>query len=692
MANTITTKGVIVIDGKQVDDTYNGLRRTIRGLESDLKKLKIGSDEYVATSQKLKEVKARFQEINNEIRGTNKTLNESSKEFESVGGTFGGFKSKMLDMFSGVASGKITFKELGGQKQREALAASEKELQDSENRKLEIINKTNAEKLKLQQESYEKEIAEANAARSEEFRKLAEDGDKMLLHITELENKKLKSKNPAEIGNLQKAIDKEREAIYQNDLLIQQTEETHQLKLKTIREKWEGIKFQKSVESEQRRINEDRRLAEDKINNISTMEEAELALSQMKNLKLTDQELAGIKNLEDAKRALREDADREMLKAQLKSLDEQKKQLEEQLKGLTGEAAEKLKKDLDELNSKITQVKGAINGGKEADDKKVQEEQKQAKSQVDILGFSAADWEETFSNLDTTAAKIKAAKMAIQAMSNAFQSFATLQNALSAKEISRFEKNQDKKKKELLLQLNQGYINQEEYHKGIQKLEAETENKKAEIAYKQAKAQRAIQIASAISGTALGIIGALTMQPWSWANIAAAAIVGIMGGIQIATIANTPLPEKPSFAGGGYTGSGYGSPDATGYRPAGAVHENEYVTPEWMLQNPVVADTVAWMESIRTGRIPPPKGYADGGFVEKQDNGNNNPEPAPAIPAGTMVLPPEFMALFSDLKELLQYLKDKGVDAYMVADAENGKQIKVAIKEFENIENRNKKK
>jgi tubulin-specific chaperone A len=67
--------------------------------------------------------------------------------------------------------------------------------------------------------------------------------------------------------------------------------------------------------------------------------------------------------------------------------------------------------------------------------------------------------------------------------------------------------------------------------------------------------------------------------------------------------------SRQKFAGGGDTGSGYGSPDETGERPAGIVHANEYVVPRWMRNVPGVENTLGWMENIRL------RGYAQGGFV-----------------------------------------------------------------------------
>jgi hypothetical protein len=61
-----------------------------------------------------------------------------------------------------------------------------------------------------------------------------------------------------------------------------------------------------------------------------------------------------------------------------------------------------------------------------------------------------------------------------------------------------------------------------------------------------------------------GILGAAT----------APILTGLLSGIFAAQIA---MINNQKFAGGGYTGSGIGSKDETGYRPAGIVHEGELV-------------------------------------------------------------------------------------------------------------------
>lgn len=66
-------------------------------------------------------------------------------------------------------------------------------------------------------------------------------------------------------------------------------------------------------------------------------------------------------------------------------------------------------------------------------------------------------------------------------------------------------------------------------------------------------------------------------------------------------------------ADGGFTGLGYGTPDHTGFRQAGIVHEDEWVAPKWMLNNnPAI---FAQLEAIRK------KGsFATGGYTSAASN------------------------------------------------------------------------
>ncbi|QWA38891.1 phage tail tape measure protein [Chryseobacterium sp. ZHDP1] len=543
------------------------------------------------------------------------------------------------------------------------------ELQDYENRKTELQQQTN------------------------EFNNQIKKTDD---EIKKLERDKKETKNPAaaaEFGNaiagLQDANKKRQELIAANTKIEDQIFQTHGFNLLRIEEKYQTKKYEKDVEFLQSSADLTRKNAEDSINNITTMEEAKAALSEMGYLKLTETELKAIETLEDAKKALRENADRAYLKSQEDFLKEQQKLLERLLQdpSLSSEATEKLKKDLDDLKSKITEVQSAMKGGTEADDKKVQEEGDTKKEEIDILGFSAKDWKKAWKNLDTTEGKLKALKMVIGALGNAFQAYYQLQNALAEREMAKFEKNNDKKKKDLLGQLNSGLITQEEYNKKLQGLDAETANKKAEIAYKQAKTERALKIVEIIANTSLAIMQAYS-QLGPIGGTIAAVLIGTLGAVQLGTVMSTPLPDKPTFAKGGFTSkNGFGDPDETGLVPAGIVHANEWVAPPWMLQNPKTAQVIDYLESVRQGKTKP---FAEGGF---SDPGSDSPKVNPTQSQTNLIdVVSQNLQVMSEVKNLLQKIDDEGIESYMVADAKNGKLMKVAIKEIETIENRNARK
>lgn len=480
----------------------------------------------------------------------------------------------------------------------------------------------------------------------------------------------------ATISELTKVNEKRQNLISKNNEIELQLEKTYQYNVEKIRIDWESKAFERFVQNEQLRIDKIRSSDEDEITAISSLTEAKVKLKNNEYLKLTDLELQNIQSLEDAKVALREVADRKMLKAQMESLQLQKAMMLEDIKKLSGPAADKLKEDLAALEIKITQLKSAIQGGKDKDKDARTAEQKNAMNQTDVLGFSAAEWEKTWKDLDTTEGKIMAVGMAMKALGNAGQMYAQLQQSLNERELRSFTKNQDKKKKELLKQLNEGYINNEEYQKQMELLQVEMANKKAELEYKQAKADKTARMFSIIGDTAAAIATALKAGPIIGPILAG--IVGAMGAVQLGIVASQPLPERQSFDTGGYTGSGFGIPDSSGYKPAGIVHENEWVAPEWMLYNPQTARIIDYLETVRQGKTSP---YAEGGKT------TDTKTPDTSINPGIMQMDPQLVFVLSQISDFLEYLKNNGVDAWVIANEENGKEMKKAIKSYDKIIN-----
>ena len=67
----------------------------------------------------------------------------------------------------------------------------------------------------------------------------------------------------------------------------------------------------------------------------------------------------------------------------------------------------------------------------------------------------------------------------------------------------------------------------------------------------------------------------------------------------------------------GYTGAGFGSPDSSGFKQAGVVHEGEYVVPKNVLESQKGGQLVSALESMRMNRPQPSLGigFANGGFA-----------------------------------------------------------------------------
>lgn len=140
-------------------------------------------------------------------------------------------------------------------------------------------------------------------------------------------------------------------------------------------------------------------------------------------------------------------------------------------------------------------------------------------------------------------------------------------------------------------------------------LEKEKSDKIEKIQREAFEQDKQAKIAQAIVSGALAIIQALaTLGPIGGA-IAAIAI-GATTGFQIAKI------KAATFADGGYTGEGIMPADSTGFKPAGIVHEGEFVFTKEKTQK-----YRPFFEALHRSK------YADGGFVSAMPQSINTGNP-----------------------------------------------------------------
>ena len=561
----------------------------------------------------------------------------------------------------------------GGDKEGKTAKAKDysKEYEVAKRARLEAEQALQKEIAQGLEESLDKQLATTEQKYNEKKFKLQQENATLEQEIGTLAAEK--SNDP----NREKAIAEKRKLMELNKQIEVAYEQQKEQELLQVREKYHAKEAERRVKERSKEIEALRRQKSEEIIEIQSLEDAK---AQLKG-QLSERELAQIKTLEAAKKALRVQAEKELLEESLKNFEEQKQILMGYLSTLTGEAKEKLKEDITQIEDKMLQAREKLDDIKNNKDAKEEKAAGQELEKVDVLGFTAKDWEDTFSNLDEMSNRFKAVDMVVGAMSNAFSMFAQLQQNLNQKELATYTKSQEQQKQALLTRLNQGYISQAQYQKELKKLEEEAQAKKKELSVKQFQAQKAMNMMSIVANTATGIMRAYS-DAGPIAGSVFAAIVGALGAVQLGIVA---AQQPPSYARGGYT-KGLGFKDESGQEVAGIVHGDEYVVPQWLKKDPEVAQVVEWLEAKRLGQSP--KGYEAGGEVAA------NSQQEPQVRSSQHELPAResnLTEVLGKLNSTVEKLQEEGIEAYIVADAKAGKEFRRAIKDFETLRDKSKR-
>ena len=522
------------------------------------------------------------------------------------------------------------------------------------------------------EESLDKQLALTEQKYNDKRFKLQQENADLEQDILKLKTEAKTNNDP----NLLKTIQEKRKLQELNKQIAVEYEKQEQAELTQVREKYSAKEVERTLKEMNDCLDVKKREKAEELLQIQDLDTAKEALRGQ----ISDKELSQIKTLEEAKKALRRKADEEILKESLASFEAQKKLLMDYLQTVTGEAKDKLIEDIQKVEEKMTKVKEQLDS---LNTKDIDKAAGSELERVDVLGFTAAEWENVFANLDNMHARFRAVEMGIGAMNNAFSAFSQLQENLNARELSKYTTNQQKKKQALLDQLNQGYISQAQYQKEVQRLDEEAEAKKKELAIKQFKAQKAANMLNIIANTALAVMRAYS-DAGPLAGTALAAIVGAIGAVQLGVVA---AQQPPSYAKGGYT-KGLGFTDETGQEVAGVVHGKEYVIPAMLLADPQVAHVTEWIEAKRTGKAQ--NTYATGGNVSAVSDEPSTLAKSESLSKSETSMS-ELKNTLTQLTATLDRLEKNGLDAYVIADAKNGREMQRAIKEYENIREKNRR-
>ncbi len=148
------------------------------------------------------------------------------------------------------------------------------------------------------------------------------------------------------------------------------------------------------------------------------------------------------------------------------------------------------------------------------------------------------EYNEARKNLDNEYYQAKIQQI-VQYVNYFQQALTSLNQFISNRENAEFNKEKalfQKKRKEYKAQLDSKLISQAQYDKKLNELQEEQDKKERELKRKQAKRDKAINIFSALVNTASAVAEALP-------NIGLAIAAGVLGALQVAAIASTPLPE-----------------------------------------------------------------------------------------------------------------------------------------------------
>lgn len=308
---------------------------------------------------------------------------------------------------------------------------------------------------------------------------------------------------------------------------------------------------------------------------------------------------------------------------------------------------------------------------------------------ADMFGLTPDQWKAMFTNTDNLSEKIQKVGAAVQIAQNMFSQYSSFVQANEQRMMQKMEVASDRKKKKLKSQLDSGIITQEEYKKQTILLDAELDKKKAQLEYQQAKRQRAMQIAQAISGVAMMVINAAQTTPFFPLGLAMTVVAGAMGAVQLATIMNTPMPSAPGAEDGFYPV--LRSQDNKLFNARRKTSKTGIYNEPTMLVGEAGATMPELVVSGKTmKRIDPniQKMYMN--EIRRVEGFENGLLPTQSSSAGNDDMLIKAMDIIKENTEVMNNLRKNGVKGYFVKSARFGKDVKDATNEYDNLINKNK--
>jgi len=326
-------------------------------------------------------------------------------------------------------------------------------------------------------------------------------------------------------------------------------------------------------------------------------------------------------------------------------------------------------------------------------------------SGVDVLGFSVADWINTYKSLDTLQGRLAGVGQAIGALSNIYAGYSGMMQAREQQDMQVFARNQEQRRDALQRRLDGGFINQQQYNKAVQAMEQEAAKKQAELDYNRAKREQLMAVAGIISNGAMAVAKAIAASPLTvgmpWSGIIAG-----QTALQLGFALATPLPAKGfedglyntmaiqreqdgkvfNAARGGRSSSGLVSKPTYFTTSTGGFLAGENSTssdPEMIIDRKTLRGFHPSLKSSLYREVARSQGFEQGYYPQ----GNSSATGAGAMPSGDSV---RLEDLIAQNNAFLKFLIDNGVSAYMSKDMRNTQSLQDELDRYQKLINKSR--
>jgi len=504
------------------------------------------------------------------------------------------------------------------------LEAELKNANTSEGRRLEIIKD-----LQKEYPSFLGNVDAETVSNEQLTKALRQVNDELINRIIIEQKQEEIDEQNLEIADAKKdAIDAEAEALQkvadiQSKLTIQAKEREKDIQIEATPE---GLTSLQQLEN---RINELNRVRDEQNKLIS--EGSDLAVLSARESSQLAKQIQALKNRVEILKNTEDDYNQEV--AAGNKLISDKEKLLTQFGISTQESTDKVDKNADALNEQskaVGNVKFALEELEEIDDDDLplpdEEEVNKSTNALDKMYNTLFEKEEKLQQLKDEQAAIDAENLVAKSQKElddeiAFKKELDKQKIALAEQTAnalvevagrKAEREKTLELANLDAQLQQGLISQEEFEKQREAIERKAFQRQKRLELAQIAISLATEIANIAANSAGNPLNAFTFGAAGAAqNIALAGIATARSAVQAGIVASQ------KFADGGYTGDGFGSPDSSGFKQAGVVHEGEYVVPKNILESQKGSSLVGALEAMRTNKPQPFSnfGFANGGFA-----------------------------------------------------------------------------